>query len=64
MENKTTMNHENGNDDNRLLSDSKIFSTEDVNNILDAYQVECQLKYNSGTVPDAREWFAKKFYFR
>ncbi len=31
---------------------------EDINKILDAYQVECQLKYNTGTVPDAREWFA------
>lgn len=47
-----------------MLSDSKKFSTEDVNNILDDYQVECQLKYNSGTVPDAREWFSKKFYLR
>jgi len=64
MKNKTSPNQENGNDANRLLADSKIFSTEEVNIILDAYQVECQLKYNSGTVPDAKEWFAKKFYFR
>lgn len=29
--------------------------------ILDKYQVECQLQYNTGTVPDAREWFAKNY---
>jgi len=29
--------------------------------ILDKYQVECQLKYNTGTVPDAREWFSKNY---
>jgi len=29
--------------------------------ILDRYQVECQMKYNTGTVPDARMWFAKNY---
>ena len=29
--------------------------------ILDKYQIECQMKYNTGTVPDAREWFAKNY---
>jgi len=29
--------------------------------ILDKYQVECQLQYNKGTVPDAGEWFAKNY---
>ena len=47
-----------------LLSDGSIFSTDDVNTILDAYQIECQLKFNTGTIPDAKEWFAKMFYFR
>lgn len=29
--------------------------------ILDKYQIECQMQYNTGTVPDAREWFAKNY---
>ena len=36
---------------------TKMYSEEEVTNIIDRYQIECQLKYNTGTVPDAREWF-------
>lgn len=60
---KDNLKDETANSTNTVLADSNFFSTEDVNKILDAYQVECQLKYNNGTVPDAREWFAKKNLF-
>ena len=33
------------------------YSEEEVLTIIDKYQIECQLKYNTGTVPDGREWF-------
>jgi hypothetical protein len=34
------------------------YTEKDIKNILCSYQVYCQLKYNTGTVPDALEWFA------
>lgn len=35
----------------------RMYSEEDILFIIDKYQVECQLKYNTGTVPDDKEWF-------
>ena len=35
----------------------RMYSEEEVLTIIDKYQVECQFKYNTGTVPDGREWF-------
>lgn len=31
--------------------------------VLDAYQVYCQQQYNTGTIPDSSEWFAKNYPF-
>ena len=44
----------------------KKYSEEELLNILDKYQVKCQLVYNEGTDPDAREWYAnnKKSLFQ
>ena len=67
------------NDDNRELFDSlfeyakSIYPLKKLNDcnidiktileILDKYQVECQLKWNTGTVPDAREWFSNNYRY-
>ena len=43
--------------------EERMYSEEEIIIILDSYQVECQLKYSTGTIPDAREWleqFKKK----
>ena len=48
----------NNSNDKMLLSD---VSVELFLEILDKYQVECQMQYNTGTVPDARECFAKNY---
>lgn len=44
-----------------MHGETKLYTGVELGKILDAYQVECQLKYNEGTVPDAREWFIGKY---
>lgn len=42
---------------NDIVINNDIKKINDIEKILDDYQVFCQIKYNTGTVPDAREWF-------
>lgn len=44
-----------------LLKQTAKEGKEDILHILDLYQINCQMTFHEGTVPDAREWYAKNF---
>jgi hypothetical protein len=45
----------------KIKTNSLIFSSHEMLKVLDDYQIYCQLNYDSGSIPDAREWFINTY---